>query len=63
MNNMYIVQVQGYGNKEDQFCSVGVYSTRAKAEATIEKLLVGWEADGGNRDEIVYEIEEHILDA
>ena len=60
---VYIVQVQGWGDSEDEFYNVGAYSTRAKAEAALEDLLVQWEADGGERDEVVHEIEVITVDA
>ena len=60
---VYIVQVQGWGDDEDEFYNVGAYSTRARAEAALEDLLVQWEADGGERDEVVHEIEVITVDA
>ena len=63
MKQVYIVQVQGWGDDEDEFYNVGAYSTRARAEAALEDLLVQWEADGGERDEVVHEIEVITVDA
>ena len=63
MSKVYIVQVQGWGDSEDEFYNMGAYSTRAKAEAALEDLLEGWEADGGTKDEVVHEIEVITVDA
>ena len=58
MQKVYIVQVQGWGDSEDEFYNMGAYSTRAKAEAALEEMLVDWEANGSDRADVVYEIEE-----
>ena len=60
---VYILQVQGWGDDEDEFYNVGAYSTRARAEAALEELLDQWEDDGGERDEVVHEIEVITVDA
>lgn len=63
MQKTYIVMVQGWGDSEDEFYPCGAYSTRAKAEAGVEELLAQWEADGGDRADVVYEIEPMTVDA
>jgi hypothetical protein len=63
MQKVYIVQVQGWGDSEDEFYNCGAFSTRAKAEAHVETLLDQWEADGQDRDDVVYEIEVVSVDA
>ena len=63
MSKVYIVQIQGWGDSEDEFYNMGTYSTRAKAEAALEEMLVGWEADGCDRDDVVYEIDVNTVDA
>jgi len=63
MSKTYIVQIQGWGDSEDEFYNMGAYSTRAKAEAALEDLLVQWEADGQDRADVVYEIEPMTIDA
>ena len=63
MTKTYIVQIEGWGDSEDEFYNMGAYSTRAKAETALEELLVQWEADGGDRDDVVYEIEVMTVDA
>ena len=63
MKKVYIVQVQGWGDSEDEMYNVGAFSTLARAEARVEVLLEKWEEDGGDRDDVVYEIEEITVDA
>jgi len=63
MSKAYIVQIQGWGDSEDEFYNMGAYSTRAKAEAALEEMLVQWEADGCDRADVVYEIEPMTIDA
>ena len=63
MSKVYIVQIQGWGDSEDEFYNMGAYSTRAKAEAALEEMLHQWEEDGGDRDEVVYEIDVNTVDA
>ena len=57
MSKAYNVMIQGWGDDEDEFYSMGVFKTRAKAEAQLEKCLQNWEEDGENRADVVYEIE------
>jgi hypothetical protein len=63
MTKVNIVQIQGWGDSEDEFYNMGAYSTRAKAETALEEMLVQWEADGGDRDDVVYEIDVNTVDA
>jgi hypothetical protein len=58
---VYIVQIQGWGDDEDEFYNMGTFSTRAKAEAGLEEMLQEWEDNGSDRDDVVYEIEEHVV--
>jgi hypothetical protein len=62
MSKVYIVEVEGWGESEDEFYNMGTYSTRAKAEAKVEKLLTEWEEDGNDRDDVVWQIDEMELD-
>ena len=62
MKKVYIVEVEGWGESEDEFYTMGTYSTRAKAEAKVEKLLKQWEEDGNDRDDVVWQIDEMELD-
>jgi hypothetical protein len=63
MSKVYIVQVQGWGDREDEFYNMGACSTRAKADALVEELLTQWEEDGQDRADVVYEIEVITVDA
>ena len=63
MSKVYIVQIQGWGDSEDEFYNMGAYSTRAKAEAALEDMLQQWEEDGGDRADVVYEIDVNTVDA
>ena len=63
MSKVYIVQIQGWGDSEDEFYNMGAYSTRAKAEAALEEHLQQWEADGMDRDDVVSDIEVITVDA
>ena len=63
MSKTYIVQIQGWGDSEYEFYNMGAYSTQALAEAALEEMLVQWEADGCDRDDVVYEIETISVDA
>ena len=63
MNKVYIVQVQGWGDDENAMYNVAAFSTRDKADAGLEEILLDWEDNGGTRDEVVYEIEVITVDA
>lgn len=63
MSKVYVVQVQGWGDREDEFYNMGACRTRAGAEALVEELLQDWEADGQDRADVVYEIEEMTVGA
>jgi len=39
MTKVYIVQIQGWGDSEDEFYNMGTYSTRSKAEAALEDVV------------------------
>jgi hypothetical protein len=62
MSKVYIVEVQGWGDDEDEFYNMGACSTQAKAEALVEELLAEWEEDGNDRDDVVWQIDEMELD-
>ena len=59
--SVFIVQVQGWGDREDEFYNCGTCTTLAKAKAKVEELLLDWEENGGDREDVVYEIEESVL--
>jgi hypothetical protein len=60
---VFCVMVEGWGDREDVYYECGTFSTRDKAEQAMEKLLEGWEADGGTRDEVSWIIEGFPVDA
>jgi hypothetical protein len=59
MQKVYIVMIQGWGDDENAMYNMGTFSTYAKAEAGLKKLIKGWVADGGNKYDVFYEIETH----
>ena len=61
MQKIYIVQVQGWGDDEGAFYTVGAYSTRAKADAAVAKLTADALAD--SIDDVVTDIEVITVDA
>ena len=63
MQKVYVVYVQGWGDDEDEFAHCGAYSTRDKAEHAVETMLQGWESDGGDRADVVWDIEAMTVDA
>ena len=60
---VYIVQIQGWGDDEDEYYNMGTFSTRAKAEARLEEMLQEWEDNGSDRDDVFYHIEPMTVDA
>ena len=62
MDKVYIVQVQGWGDNENEFYNVGAFSTRAKAEADVKKLLALWKEDNGDEADMVHSIVEMLVD-
>jgi hypothetical protein len=61
MKKVYIVQVQGWGDSEDAFYTVGAYSTRDKADAAVAKLTADALAD--SIDDVVVDVEVVTVDA
>ena len=59
--SVFIVYVQGFGDREDEFYNCGVCATQAKAEAKVEEILLDWEENGGQRDEVEYYVEESAV--
>jgi hypothetical protein len=60
-NVIYALMILGWGDREDEFYNCGTYDSLAKAEAGAEEALAEWEANGGDRTEVVWEIEELIV--
>jgi hypothetical protein len=61
MKQVYIVQVQGWGDSEDQMYITGAYSTRKRAEAAVRSLVAQAREDG--LEDVVTEIEPVTVDA
>lgn len=60
---VYIVQVQGWGDREEEFYNMGACATLKQADELVEELLQQWEEDGCDRADVVYEIEEMTVRA
>ncbi len=58
---VYNVLVQGWGDSEEAFYNCGTFSTHAKAQQHVEKLLQEWEADGSERSDVVWDIEAQVV--
>lgn len=54
----YIVQVQGWGDNEDEFYNMGACDSLEAAEMLVEDLIADWESNGGLREDVVYQIEK-----
>jgi len=61
MTKVYVLQVQGWGDREDAFYNTGVFSTKAKAAAAERTLIKEAAADG--LTDAVTQIETLELDA
>jgi hypothetical protein len=57
--NIYVVQVQGWGDSEDAFYNTGAYTTKALAAKAVKQLVAEALADG--LDDVVTNIEELAL--
>jgi hypothetical protein len=60
MQTVFILQIQGWGDSEDQFESVGAFTTRAAAEQHINELIAELIEDEMFEDpsEVEWRIEE-----
>lgn len=58
---VYNVLVQGWGDDEEQFYSCGVYNTHIKAMQRMQQLLDEWEENGGERNDVVWDIEAQFV--
>lgn len=58
---LYTVYIQGWGDDEDEMYAMGTHKSKASAEAALEEMLAEWEADGNDREDVVWDIEEHEL--
>lgn len=59
--SVFTIFVQGWGDNEEEMYALGVYASRKAAEAGMKEMLVQWEEDGGDADDVVWEIEENVL--
>lgn len=57
----YVLQVQGWGDDEDEFVNVGVYSSKVNAETAQRNAISEWAEDTGG--ELVTQIEVFDMDA
>lgn len=60
MSEVYIVQVQGWGDYEDAMENISVHSTMQLAEAACKQLVAEAEADG--LDNVVTDIQIFKVD-
>ncbi len=61
MQKVYILQALGFGDREDEFYNIGVYSSKAAAASAELTLQEQWQEDG--LDYVETNIEEWQLDA
>jgi len=61
MKTMYVLQVQGWGDDEDEFVNVGVYDSKVGAE-TAQRNFISEALDDGVEN-VVTNIEEFELNA
>jgi hypothetical protein len=61
MQTVYVLQVQGLGDREEEFVNVGVYSSKANAEDAQRRFIS--EALEDFDLQIVTQIEEFTLNA
>ena len=59
MTKVYILQAQGFGDDEDAFENIGVFSSRAKLEKALEESQAQWAEDDL---EVETRVEEFELD-
>ena len=61
MKKVFVLQVQGWGDDEDEFVNVGVYSSKVGAETAQRNAISEWAEDTGG--ELITQIETFELDA
>lgn len=59
---VFVLQVQGWGDSEDEFVNVGVFSSLVNAEQAQRNAITEWEEDTGSTN-LVTNIETWDLDA
>ena len=61
MSKVYVVQALGFGDREDAFYNMGVYSTKAQANKALKEMEAEWAED--DLEDVETNIEEWELDA
>jgi hypothetical protein len=61
MKQVYMLQVQGWGDDEYEFVNIGAYSSKVNAEMAQRNAISEWAEDTGG--ELVTKIEVWELDA
>ena len=59
MATVYVLQAQGFGDDEDAYENIGVFSSQEKFESTLASLEEEWAED---ELEVVTNVEEFELD-
>ena len=59
MARVYVLQAQGFGDDEDAYENIGVFSSQEKLESTLASLEEEWAED---ELEVVTNVEEFELD-
>ena len=59
MARVYVLQAQGFGDDEDAYENIGVFTSRDKLESTLAELEEEWAED---ELEVVTNVEEFELD-
>jgi len=55
----YVVSIQGWGMREEEFYDFGTFHTEQQASRHLETLLVEAELDGLDLDNVVARVEEY----
>lgn len=61
MKEVYILLVQGWGDREDEYVNVGVYSSLVNAETAQRNAIAEWDEDTGGQ--LVTDIQVFAVDA
>jgi hypothetical protein len=61
MQTMYVLQVQGLGDNEYEFCNVGVYDSVDNLENAKQNFTRKWQDDG--LLDVVFNVEEFAVNA
>ena len=61
MTKVYVLQAQGFGDNEYEFCNIGVYDSISNLENAKQKFTNEWEADG--LTDVVLNVEEYEVNA